>query len=136
MERVGICDNFFDLGGHSILLMQLVFRVRATFKITLFPRSLFERPTVADLAELIEKGEPNDPETRAPALELNREAVLDPTITPSSALVKPKHYPETVMLTGATGFLGAFLLHEILHQTHAKVYCVIRAGSHTEAKRG
>ncbi len=53
LEPVGIYDNFFDLGGNSLLGTQLVAQLRSTFQIEFPLRSLFEDPTVAGVAKII-----------------------------------------------------------------------------------
>ena len=48
----------------------------------------------------------------------------------------PPHPPERILLTGATGFLGPFLLTSLLHQTKAKIYALVRgANPENAAKR-
>jgi amino acid adenylation domain-containing protein len=55
LEHVGIHDNFFDLGGDSLLATQIIIRLRATGQIELPLRALFESPTVAGLARAVEE---------------------------------------------------------------------------------
>ncbi|WP_052032535.1 non-ribosomal peptide synthetase [Streptomyces viridochromogenes] len=56
LDGVGVTDNFFELGGNSILSIQVISRVRKTFGIELSARALFDRPTIAGLAQLVAEG--------------------------------------------------------------------------------
>lgn len=53
-ERIGIHQNFFEIGGHSLVATRLVLRIREAFKIELSLREVFESPTVAGLSETID----------------------------------------------------------------------------------
>ncbi|HET7460810.1 MAG TPA: amino acid adenylation domain-containing protein [Longimicrobium sp.] len=77
-ERVGASDDFFLLGGHSLLVMRLLARVRAAFNVALSVRAVFEHSTLHAMADEIEQRVYADilamPETRAEEL-----AGLNPT---------------------------------------------------------
>jgi amino acid adenylation domain-containing protein len=68
LERVGVHDNFFELGGHSLLATQFMSRLRNAFQIELPLRSIFEGPTIAELAEAVEKAKGSQAELRIPAM--------------------------------------------------------------------
>ncbi|MBW4505896.1 MAG: amino acid adenylation domain-containing protein [Scytonematopsis contorta HA4267-MV1] len=129
IEKVGIHDNFFDLGGHSLLITQLLAEIRDRFKVNLSLRSLFELPTVANVAKKIASLQqaPNIKIDTQDTIDLKAEAVLDPSIYPSGTAYNPNVTPSTIFLTGSTGFLGAFLLYELLQQTQADIYCLVRS---------
>ena len=54
MDAIGIDDNLFELGGDSLLGIQLLSRVRAGFAVDLHPADFFRSPTIAGLAALVE----------------------------------------------------------------------------------
>jgi thioester reductase-like protein len=59
-------------------------------------------------------------------VDLEAEAVLEPNICYNHSLSENWQTPESIFLTGGTGFLGVYLLYELLQQTTAKIYCLVR----------
>jgi acyl carrier protein len=79
LDEIGIHDNFFDLGGHSLAASQVIARVTETFHVDLPLRVLFEAPTLTGLAvaladRVAREGEPADQERILGELERLSEA--------------------------------------------------------------
>jgi acyl carrier protein len=56
-ERVGVTDNFFEMGGHSLMATQVISRVREQFRVSLDMRVLFDRPTIEGMAGSLQEAQ-------------------------------------------------------------------------------
>ncbi|MDF5712485.1 MAG: non-ribosomal peptide synthase/polyketide synthase [Rhizonema sp. NSF051] len=138
IEKVGVLDNFFELGGHSLTTIRVMSEINETFQIKLPLRHLFTAPTIAELAYTIEFTSGADKSVSAKeitSVNLQAEVVLDQTINPLNLVYQPVSEPAAIFLTGATGFVGAFLLAELLQQIPADIYCLVRAADFTAGKQ-
>jgi thioester reductase-like protein len=137
VDRVGSSDDFFALGGHSLLALRLMARIRQAFSVEVPLVRLFMSPTVADLAAVIDGLVAGTGFAALPQEDLDWEAesALDETIRATPDLQPPAENPSRVLLTGATGFLGAYLLRELLQRTSAEVHCLVRARSAEEGNQ-
>ncbi|MCU1349769.1 MAG: linear gramicidin synthetase subunit, partial [Acidobacteria bacterium] len=131
-ERIGIDDDFFAHGGDSLRTMPLIFRIRREFGIDVPLSAVFTAPTVARFAMLIAKGAGIADAVADDKLESR----VGPPITIEADAARSTNLPpRAVLLTGATGFLGAFLAEELLRTTAATLYCLVRAASTGDALR-
>ncbi|MCL2468081.1 MAG: thioester reductase domain-containing protein, partial [Micrococcales bacterium] len=121
----GAEEDFFLLGGHSLLATKLVFRVRDAIGVDVPLPVLFSGElTIEHLADVLQR----EPGTAEPAVDLAAEVDLDPAIRPpTGAPVGSVTNPRHLLVTGATGFVGSFLLGHLLDTTEAVAYCLVRA---------
>lgn len=123
----GVRDDFFLLGGHSLLATKLVFRVREKLGMVVPLPVLFAGElTIERLAHILEKGDG----TFGSPLVLADEVVLPEEIRPApGASVRSAADPRDLFVTGATGFVGSFLVAELLATSSATLHCLVRAAT-------
>lgn len=155
--KVGRTDHFFELGGDSLTAMTLIAHLADTYR-EVSLQWIFEKPVVAELCEMLEKQleinhqKIGDVEKQAKHIlesknEYGRyqEFLSKCKVTQQGISLKKNSIPhpvakadkEGMILTGATGFLGAHILKELLEQNEDKkeVYCLVRGETELGARK-
>jgi thioester reductase-like protein len=116
---------FTILGMDSLGAMELTSAVGDALGAELPPTAVYECPDVASLARFIESGVA--PIARISTFErMQADGVLPSDITPSPCVPPLTRDAREVLLTGATGFVGAHLLRALLDESHVLVHCLVR----------
>ncbi|KRQ18708.1 MULTISPECIES: non-ribosomal peptide synthetase [unclassified Mycobacteroides] len=151
VDRVGTDDSFFDLGGDSISAMRVVAAINTSLDAQLAVRTLFESPSVRSLSVYLDGAAssgasgptyasvhgPGALEVRASDLTLDK-FIDEATLQAAPALPRADARPRTVLLTGATGFLGRYLVLQWLKELEdvdGTLICLVRAKSDEDARR-
>lgn len=145
VEEVGDEEDFFDLGGSSLMGLDVLQMVEKRFAVSLQYADIFDYCTVISQAKLIQEmlektvitaAPAKDTAAKSPATELDdeqRNLLYDGLVHriegENKIPVRLKH----VLLTGGTGFLGAYVIKELLKQTEASITCLVRAATDVEA---
>jgi amino acid adenylation domain-containing protein/thioester reductase-like protein len=133
MPQVGLQDGFLLLGGSSLSAVRAASVLGARLGRRVTAQLFLECPTLADVCAALERPSLEPRESARPVRALEADAVLAPQLAPRSEVVaapRERGQPyETVLLTGATGYFGTFVLAELLRETTAHVICLVRAPS-------
>ncbi len=155
LEKVGAEDDFFEIGGSSILAMKVVLAASKEGYAIVY-QNVFDCPTPKDLAALAGEGrnaKPLQKENQANEPFENWQTPYGPftkEIDPEgydyskiNALLRGNTYKafengkkqelDTVLLLGATGYLGSHVLHELLTCEKGKIICLVRAKTEEDA---
>jgi amino acid adenylation domain-containing protein/thioester reductase-like protein len=139
-ERVSLDDDFFALGGNSLLAVQMLAHARVMFGISAayvdpLIRCLLRDPVLREFARAVQDARAgrliaDRDQTR---VDFAREAEMR---VPGRLDAGPqaRRPPAEILLTGSTGFLGAHLLRELLDRTTARVWCLVRARDTSHAR--
>ncbi|WP_426278652.1 amino acid adenylation domain-containing protein [Chryseobacterium sp. S-02] len=131
-------DDFFELGGHSLLLAQLHMLLPEPVRNLISLPELYIYTTISAFVKEVENrmlkteiSQKSKAEMMISELIKDSELHIDFNIdkAPNPDILKN---PKSIFLTGTTGFVGSHLLEELLHQTSANIYCLVRASSPEE----
>ncbi len=137
IDQFNLNESFLALGGDSLMGMELIHRIEERFNVELDLRELLRDSSVIGITRYIHSvlGDVRITKKKRPA-NLAEECRLDKSIRFKASYKKKPENCSKILLTGATGFLGAFLVRSIYqYYSHKKleIYCLVRAESEQAA---
>jgi thioester reductase-like protein len=146
-ESIDVEEHLENYGLDSAQAMILISKLEQLLGFKPSPVLLWHYPNIAALSQRLAEESSNDSPVKdtvggtitatnfaPPYLDLAAECVLDPTIQPAGVCNVSIENPKHIFITGGTGYLGAFVIKELLESTPAILYCLVRAGDVTEGK--
>jgi thioester reductase-like protein len=130
-NEVRLDDHFFLLGGDSIAIAQVVSEISESFGIDIPIKYLLDNPSIRSTSQLIQsyKKSGSFEGMMISGEQLKQECVLDVSIQPPTYGDADPAKPRNIFLTGSTGFVGAYLIRDLMRNTNATLYCHVRAKS-------
>ena len=143
LEKVGATDNFFDLGGTSLMVTRVIIEAEKGGQHIAYA-DLFSHPTPRLLAQMVNGKKENDsdaPDTvitdfdYEPINALLQKNTLDTFLNGQMVNDKMVNGLGHVLLTGATGFLGIHVLKELIDSDAETITCLVRGKDRHDAER-
>lgn len=120
-------ESLLDLGFDSLTAVELRNQIRDLSGVNLPASLVFEYPTVAVLADHLLGRVLRAADDDEEQVDFAAEVSLAADIVCADEVITAATEPREVLLTGATGFLGAFLLRDLMRSTNAVVHCLVRS---------
>ncbi|WP_217605647.1 beta-ketoacyl synthase N-terminal-like domain-containing protein [Chitinophaga sp. GbtcB8] len=145
VTEIGLEDDFFDLGGSSLLGLDVLQQIAKRYAVDLEYADIFDYCTVSQQAALIEEklgaippvpvvnttpaatGVISRDDLRSLEYELLLQRIQEQE---AAERIAPQH----ILLTGGTGFLGVYVIKELLEKTNATITCLVRAADDAAAQ--
>lgn len=131
---VGIEDDFFALGGNSLAVLKALVLLKADWP-ELKVQDFFQYRTIAELDKHVSRGATHPVEGMMPSECLPQREVVaqeEPPVVSQQFRIGVSE-PQGVLLTGATGYLGAHVLFELFQESEAHLYCLVRPSQEMSA---
>ena len=134
MDKVGATDNFFELGGTSLAVMQIVVEAERR-SLHVAYADVFTNPTPRQLAQFVTGETVVDTADDAAGYDYSTIDQLLQRNTLDSFRKGERRALGRVLLTGATGYLGIHILHELIESEAETIYCLVRGKSKEAAEK-
>lgn len=137
IDRVGIYDNFYELGGSSLSAAEMFAKMWDIGVPELISLQNMPEPTIAGLTQSMEEVK----QGKRLSLLTDFYSLEDEGQVPEDIIYKGKPVPfekmtmDCVFITGGTGYIGAYIIYELLEQTNCDIICLVRASTNTEGKK-
>ena len=136
-EKVGIEDNFFDLGGSSLTASKVAVMCLSK-NISIVYADIFKYPTIRELAAVVDDSAAFDNAQSGKEFSdynYNRiQSVISGNAEENVDRITKEQMGD-IMITGATGFLGIHVLKAYLDHYDGKVYCLVRKGAYESPEK-
>ena len=137
IEKVGIEDNFFEIGGSSLTASKVAVMCLSK-NISIVYADIFKYPTIRELAAIVDNSEAFENSQSGNEFadyNYNRiQSVISGNVEENIDRVTKEQLGD-IMITGATGFLGIHILKAYLDNYDGKVYCLVRKGKYESMEK-
>ena len=132
IEKVGVEDDFFEYGGDSLGAIEYVAKAHG-MGVEMSLQNIFDYPTVRSLCDFLQGEKKEKVQYKENDFDKYKE-LFDRNVIKEGEKFEKKSLGN-VLLTGATGFLGAHILNELMQKETGKIYCLIRSNK-ADDRRG